>query len=177
MGPPDDLVRLRHLRDTAEEALHFADGKGRQDLEGNELLRLATTKLVEIVGESAKQVSAATRIEHPEVPWSDAARMRARLVHYHFDIDLDILWVTITCRSCSTSCRHGSGPRDADLRALGTLILGDRCVAVSVASSGQRHIAATAAGDRNPGHGQEACTAARNPAVLEPGRVTRIQCV
>jgi uncharacterized protein with HEPN domain len=22
--------------------------------------------------------------------------MRARLVHYHFDIDLDILWVTIT---------------------------------------------------------------------------------
>jgi uncharacterized protein with HEPN domain len=96
MTPPDDLVRLRHLRHAAEKALHFADGKGRQDLADDELLRLALTKLVEIVGEAAKQVSEATRIEHPEVPWSEAARMRDRLVHHYFDIDLDILWVTIT---------------------------------------------------------------------------------
>jgi uncharacterized protein with HEPN domain len=54
------------------------------------------TKLVEIVGEAAKQVSEPTRRAHPSVPWSAAARMRDRLVHHYFDIDLDVLWATIT---------------------------------------------------------------------------------
>ena len=54
------------------------------------------TKLVEIVGEAATQVSERTRSAHPEVPWSAAARMRDRLIHHYFDIDLDILWVTVT---------------------------------------------------------------------------------
>ncbi len=56
------------------------------------MLTLALTKLVEIVGEAAKQVSGETRDAHPEIPWSAAARMRDRLVHHYFDIDLDVLW-------------------------------------------------------------------------------------
>ncbi len=60
------------------------------------MLRLALTKLVEIVGEAAKQISSVTRADHPEVPWSAAARMRDRLVHHYFDIDLEILWRTVT---------------------------------------------------------------------------------
>lgn len=53
------------------------------------------TKLVEIVGEAAKQVSPELRAEYPNVPWAAAARMRDRLVHHYFDIDLDVLWATI----------------------------------------------------------------------------------
>ena len=52
--------------------------------------------LVEIVGEAAKQVSEPTRAQHAAVPWSAAARMRDRLIHHYFDIDLDILWVTVS---------------------------------------------------------------------------------
>lgn len=58
-------------------------------------MRLALTKLVEIVGEAAKQVSEEGRAEFPNVPWSAAARMRDRLVHHYFDIDLDVLWNTV----------------------------------------------------------------------------------
>lgn len=60
------------------------------------MLRLALTKLVEIVGEAAKQVSEPTRTTHHEVPWAAAARMRDRLIHHYFDIDLDILWATVS---------------------------------------------------------------------------------
>ena len=60
------------------------------------MLRLALTKLVEIVGEAAKQVSPEARAEMTEVPWSAAARTRDRLVHHYFDIDLDVLWQTVT---------------------------------------------------------------------------------
>lgn len=59
------------------------------------MLRLALTKLVEIVGEAAKQISIETRSEYPLVPWSQAARMRDRRVHHYFDIDVDVLWSTV----------------------------------------------------------------------------------
>jgi uncharacterized protein with HEPN domain len=60
------------------------------------MLRLALTKLVEIVGEAAKQMTDESRNAMPGVPWTSAARMRDRLVHHYFDIDLDVLWTTVT---------------------------------------------------------------------------------
>lgn len=96
MTPPDDIIRLRHLREAAGKAVEFSASRNRHSLDDDELLRLGLTKLVEIVGEAAKQVSEPTRATHPEVPWSAAARMRDRLIHHYFDIDLDILWVTVT---------------------------------------------------------------------------------
>lgn len=93
---PLDLDRVAHMREAAQKAIDYVEDRERGDLDADELLRLGLTKLVEIVGEAAKQVSEDTRREHPEVPWSDAARMRDRLVHHYFDIDLDILWKTVT---------------------------------------------------------------------------------
>ncbi len=93
--PPDDDVRLRHLFESAETAIRFVEGRSRADLDHDEMLRLALTKLVEIVGEAAKQVTSETQAEYPDVAWSAAARMRDRLVHHYFDIDLDVLWSTI----------------------------------------------------------------------------------
>jgi uncharacterized protein with HEPN domain len=60
------------------------------------LLRLALTKLVEIVGEAAKHVSPELRAEYPNVPWAAAGRMRDRLVHHYVDINLDVPWQTLT---------------------------------------------------------------------------------
>lgn len=93
--PPDDDVRIRHMADAVATALRFVDGKHRSDLDDDQMLVLALTKLVEIVGEAAKQVTSETRSQHPAVPWSAAARMRDRLVHHYFDIDLDVLWSTV----------------------------------------------------------------------------------
>jgi len=93
---PEDEVRLRHLVDAATTAVGFVEGRDRRDLDGDEMLRLALTKLVEIVGEAAKQMSESGRTDLPDVPWAAAARMRDRLVHHYFDIDLDVLWATVT---------------------------------------------------------------------------------
>ena len=76
--------------------MSYAADRSRSDLDEDELLRLALTKLVEIVGEAAKHISDEVRSSHPGVPWSAAARMRDRLVHHYFDINLDVLWSTVT---------------------------------------------------------------------------------
>ena len=91
-----DEVRLLHIRDAADTAARFINGRTRDDLATDDMLRLALTKLVEIVGEAAKQLSSAGRAQYPDVTWDDAARMRDRLVHHYFDVDLDVLWATVT---------------------------------------------------------------------------------
>jgi uncharacterized protein with HEPN domain len=105
----EDRVRIRHLRDAASTAARFAESRSRSDLDRDEMLRLALTKLVEIVGEAAKQVSDEGRAEFPNVPCSAAARMRDRLVHHYFDIDLDVLWNTVVDDRPGLLSQLGSG--------------------------------------------------------------------
>lgn len=91
----DDEIRLRHMMDAAREAISFADGRVRDDLNGDRQLVLSLLKAVEIVGEAAAQVTAPTRAEFPEIPWQAMVAMRNRLVHVYFSINLDIVWQTI----------------------------------------------------------------------------------
>jgi uncharacterized protein with HEPN domain len=93
--PTDDLIRLRHMLDAANEALSFAHDRVRTDLDNNRMLVLSLVKAVEIVGEAAYQVSDPTRAQLPQIPWDDIIGMRHRLVHAYFAINLDILWQTV----------------------------------------------------------------------------------
>lgn len=95
MSRPDE-VRIRHMVEAAEKALAFSAGRTRGDLDIDEMLRFALVKLVEIVGEAAKQVTDETRKKYPQVAWAESARMRDRLVHHYFAINLDVLWSTVT---------------------------------------------------------------------------------
>jgi uncharacterized protein with HEPN domain len=56
------------MADAAVKAVAYCDGKCRADLDRDELLRLALTKLVEIVGEAAKHISPELQAAHPDVP-------------------------------------------------------------------------------------------------------------
>jgi uncharacterized protein with HEPN domain len=92
----DDAIRLRHMLDAAQEAVSFSAGRERRDLDGSRMLVLALVKDIEIIGEAASKVSEACRSEHPEIPWKNAVTMRNRLIHGYFDINLDIVWATVT---------------------------------------------------------------------------------
>jgi len=94
-SPRDDLVRLRHMHDAAREALHFAQGKVRKDLDDDRLLALGLLKSIEIIGEAASRISPAARESYPQIPWPDIVGMRNRLVHAYFEIDLDQVWDTV----------------------------------------------------------------------------------
>jgi len=91
----DDAIRLRHMLDAAREAVSFAEGRTRFDLDRDRMLVLSLVKDIEIIGEAAYQVSASSREQLPTLPWEDIIGMRHRLVHAYFDINLDILWKTV----------------------------------------------------------------------------------
>ncbi len=96
MPPEPDLLRLRHMLDAAEDAIRFSAGRWRQDLDQDRMLVLSLVKSIEIIGEAASRVSAATQEEIPSLPWADIIGMRNRLIHAYHDVDHDRVWDTIS---------------------------------------------------------------------------------
>ncbi len=96
MPKNQDNVRLHHMLDSANEALSFAKGKNRSDLNDDRKLTLALVKCIEIIGEAATKVTPETRGKCPGIPWEEIITMRHRLIHGYFDIDLDRVWDTMT---------------------------------------------------------------------------------
>ena len=91
----DDEIRLRHMVEAAREAVSFARGRVRADLDTDRQLLLSLVKDIEIVGEAAAQINDSTRKELTDIPWARIVAMRNRLVHAYFSINLDIVWKTV----------------------------------------------------------------------------------
>lgn len=75
--------------------LQCFEGKKNPTSKKIRLLELATTRLVEIVGEAAAKISPENQAKYPSIPWSQIIGMRKRLIHGYDSVDLDVLWDTI----------------------------------------------------------------------------------
>ncbi|MCT7992431.1 HepT-like ribonuclease domain-containing protein [Laspinema olomoucense] len=91
-----DAVRLQHRIDAAEKAIAFTNQRSREDLDRDEMLALAVVRLVEILGEAAKNVSDSTKAQASDIPWRQMSGTRDRLTHAYFEVNLDIIWNIIT---------------------------------------------------------------------------------
>ncbi len=91
-----DYVRVRHILDAAREAVSFSEGRCRTDLDTDRKLNLSLVRLLEIIGEAARSLSQEFRQEHPDLPWKSMVGIRDRLIHGYFDINLDVVWETVT---------------------------------------------------------------------------------
>jgi uncharacterized protein with HEPN domain len=76
------------MLDAAREAISFAIGRCREDLDDDRQLTLSIVKLLEIIGEAATKLAEETRSKLADLPWSDIMGMRHHLIHAYFDIDL-----------------------------------------------------------------------------------------
>ncbi len=92
----DDEIRLKHILDAAREAVGFTEGHCREDLGTDRKLSLSLVRLLEIIGEAAKGITTEFCQEHSELPWKSMVGMRDRLIHGYFDVNLDIVWETVT---------------------------------------------------------------------------------
>ncbi|HEY5236662.1 MAG TPA: DUF86 domain-containing protein [Rhabdochlamydiaceae bacterium] len=90
-----DLVRLKHMLDSAEAILIFLKGKKRTSLNTNRMLSSAVIREFEILGEAAGKVSKRTQKQFPKLPWKQLVGMRNRLIHAYFDVSYDIVWKTV----------------------------------------------------------------------------------
>jgi uncharacterized protein with HEPN domain len=87
-----DESRLRDMLDNAEKALHFAEGKSRENIEQDELLVYAIIHAIQIIGEAARNVSRELQEAYPEVEWIPIQSTRNRIAHGYMHVDFQIIW-------------------------------------------------------------------------------------
>ena len=96
MSKRDDRISLVDMLIHAKEAIDLLGEASADELKSNRVMQLALMRLVEIVGEAANRVSLTTQQRHPEIPWPLIIGMRNRIVHEYDNVNLDVLWDTIT---------------------------------------------------------------------------------
>ncbi len=47
---------------------------------------------IEIIGEATKNISDSIRQKAPDIPWRSIARMRDKLIHHYFGVNIDVGW-------------------------------------------------------------------------------------
>lgn len=87
-----DEVRLHHMLDAANEAVSFLADRTRDELDSDNMLALATIRLLEVIGEAANTVTEETQQKNPQIPWRQIFGTRNRLIHGYYQVDLDIVW-------------------------------------------------------------------------------------
>jgi len=83
---------LQHILDEVEYLLSFSQGLNKDEFFGNETLKRAFTRSLEIIGEATKNLPESFKREYAEIPWRRMAGIRDKLIHQYFGIDYDIVW-------------------------------------------------------------------------------------
>ncbi|HVU10938.1 MAG TPA: HepT-like ribonuclease domain-containing protein, partial [Phototrophicaceae bacterium] len=65
-------------------------------LDDDEILVFALIRALTIIGEAASNVTESFREAHPQISWALIIGMRHRVVQAYFEVDLDIVWDTVT---------------------------------------------------------------------------------
>jgi len=58
----------------------------------------AVVRELEIIGEATKNIPKEIRVKYKEIPWSDIAKMRDKIIHSYFGVDYGIVWKAIKGR-------------------------------------------------------------------------------
>ena len=90
---------LEHIRQAATDACSFVQGQTKADYIADRRTQQAVILSLLFIGEAATKLiqhygDFLTR--HPEVPWSSMKGMRNRLAHGYFDINLEVVWETVS---------------------------------------------------------------------------------
>lgn len=82
-----DAAYLADMLASARDARTIAGGVSYEALIADLRTRLALERTLEIIGEAARRVSAATRAAHPGIPWGGIIGTRNALAHEYGAID------------------------------------------------------------------------------------------
>lgn len=96
--PERDSALLLDMLLAAQDAQEFVNGLDEAGFLASRLHQNAAIRSLEIIGEAAGKVSAATQAAHAEIPWREITGMRHCLIHGYGDVRLDLVWIVLSDR-------------------------------------------------------------------------------
>lgn len=86
-----DRLLLAEIIAATERIVALTARRSVDEIDADRDRRDALLRNCAVLGEAVSQLSEPTKVAHPDVPWSDPVRMRNRIVHGYWSVDLDVL--------------------------------------------------------------------------------------
>ena len=94
-GKISDKQRLQHILEAIEEIEDYIADVAFDAFLKNSMMRFASIKQIEIIGEAANYISEETKNKFSEIEWRQITGMRHILVHEYFGVDDHLIWQVI----------------------------------------------------------------------------------
>ena len=91
----DYRLYLKDILSAIESIERFVEGMSQESFTADDKTSSAVIRKLEVIGEAARHIPDDIRAAHPQVPWSEMAGMRDRLIHAYFGVDYGLVWETI----------------------------------------------------------------------------------
>lgn len=89
-------IFLQHILESIELIEKRVRNVTFQEFDENIDLQDMVIRRLEIIGEAVRNLPHEFRQGHSNVNWQDPAGMRSALIHAYFEVDLSVVWNTIT---------------------------------------------------------------------------------
>ena len=86
---------IQDIKECIEQIDEFLGNMTLEEFKADEKTSSAVVRKIEIIGEATKNVPKEIRQKYKELPWSDMARMRDKIIHSYFVVDYEVVWKTI----------------------------------------------------------------------------------
>lgn len=94
----DDNLFIKDILDCIQKIEEFTANMKLGEFAKDDKTNSAVVRKLEVIGEAVKNLPAEMRRKYKEVPWSDMAKMRDKIIHFYFGIDYEIVWKVIKKR-------------------------------------------------------------------------------
>lgn len=94
-GMKDDKVFLKHILDEINFLIQNTDRINFEEFKKDELLKRASTRSIEVIGEAVKNISSGFRKKYKDIEWKKIAGMRDKVIHFYFGVNWDVVWDVI----------------------------------------------------------------------------------
>lgn len=91
----DDTIYIAQILDAIQKIDTFTVGYTKESFFEDQKTQSATIMQLALIGELAKRVSDAKKTTI-NLPWKDIASFRDRVIHDYYNVDVEIVWKTIT---------------------------------------------------------------------------------
>lgn len=94
-GKLGDKQRLIHILESIVEIEKYTAGENLENFMQNSMMKFASVKQIEIIGEAANHITEETKNKFSEIQWRQITGLRHVLVHEYFGIDSNLIWQII----------------------------------------------------------------------------------